>query len=155
MKKIILIALFTISLQNCKAQNNFINLNELTINDFDVIGINQNSIIQNFGQPTNIENYFFEIENTDGERYNYQGVLFSLINNEVISFRITGNNYAFTSNNTNIGNNISSLQGLYPISYENKGSDYLVLNVVNCDCFISIYYNQNSGVIEEIRFVEP
>lgn len=137
-----------------KAQDDFISLNEITINDITVLGENNNYLIQNFGDPNVIENYFFEMEDVQGEIYNYDGLLFYLIDDKIVSFEIRNSIYNFTSNNIRVGSNISSLQNVYPISYENRGEGHLGLNITNCDCFITIICDE-SGVIELISHTEP
>ena len=88
MKRIILIfSLFVIS-YSCKAQKNTINSSESTINGIDFLGNNVALVIQHLGQPNTIEDYFFEMDDVMSQKYNYNGLLFYIVNSKVVSFEI-------------------------------------------------------------------
>jgi hypothetical protein len=150
MKKIILIiCLITISI-SCKAQDNTIHSSEIIINGTQFFGNNVSLVIQHFGQPNTIEDYYFEMQDVMTKKYRYNGILFTVISNQVYSFEITGSNYAFTSNNVKIGNNILTLQSIYPLSFINKSSDALSLGFSDIDRYIIISYNSNNNLIDKI-----
>ena len=146
MKRIILIfSLFVIS-YSCKAQKNTINSSESTINGIDFLGNNVALVIQHLGQPNTIEDYFFEMDDVMSQKYNYNGLLFYIVNSKVVSFEITANNYAFTSNNIKVGDNISTLQSIYPLSFATKGTDWLGLPFDDIDMFSTIFFNSNNHI---------
>ena len=150
MKKIILIFSVIIISYACKAQDNKIISNAMNINGTNFLGNNVSLVIQKFGQPNSIEDYYYEIDDVMSQKYNYNGILFYIVNNEVDSFEITGSNYAFTSNNIRIGNNINTLQAIYPLSFTNKNSDALSLGINDIDRYIIISYNSNNNLIDKI-----
>jgi hypothetical protein len=88
------------------------------------------------------------MEEVNSKKYNYNGILFYVINNKIDSFEITNNNYSFTSNNLKIGNSISIIQTIYPLSFTNKKNNGITLPFNNIDKFIIISYNNN--LIEKI-----
>ena len=150
MKKIILIFNVIIISYSCKAQNNTLNSNEITINGINFFGNNVNLITQHFGQPNSIENYYYEIDDVMTYKYVYDSIIFTTINDITYSFEFTGGNYAFTNNNIKIGNNIFPLQSIYPLSFINKSSEGLVLGINDIDRFIVISYNPDNKLIDKI-----
>jgi len=62
MKKTILIFSFIALSFSCKAQNDVINYNNVTINGVNYLGESVSLVTQNFGQPNTIENYYFEMQ---------------------------------------------------------------------------------------------
>lgn len=150
MKKIILIFSVIIISYSCKAQNNTLNSNEITINGINFFGNNVNLITQHFGQPNSIENYYYEIDDVMTYKYVYDSIIFTTINDITYSFEFTGGNYAFTNNNIKIGNNIHTLQSIYPLSFINKNSDALYLDFNDIDRYIMISYNPDNNLIDKI-----
>jgi hypothetical protein len=148
MKKIIIIFTFIVVNYSCKAQNNSIASSQATINGISFLGNNVSLLTQHLGQPVSIEDYYFEMEEVNSKKYNYNGILFYVINNKIDSFEITNNNYSFTSNNLKIGNSISIIQTIYPLSFTNKKNNGITLPFNNIDKFIIISYNNN--LIEKI-----
>ena len=144
MKKLILIICLTAISICCKAQN-AIHSSEITINGIQFFGNNVSLVTQHFGQPNSIEDYFFEMDDVMSQKYIYNGILFYIVNSKVNSFEITGNNYAFTSNNIKVGNNINSLQSIYPNSFSNKKSDALIIRFNNIDRFICLLYTSDAA----------
>ena len=67
-----------------------------------------------------------------------------------------GSNYTFTSNNIKVGDNISTLQSIYPLSYANKNNGGLALPLEDMDLFFVISFN-NSTVkgFENVKFFRP
>jgi len=131
------------------AQYNVITSNELTINGTQFFGEDVSVVIQHLGQPNTIEDYYFEIDDVMSQNYNYNGVLFTVISNRTYSFEITGSNYAFTSNNIKVGDNINTLQPIYPLSYANRSHNSLVIQFSDLDRYVLIFFNSNQ--ITEIR----
>ncbi len=143
MKKIIL-SLFIISISlSCNAQDNTINSSEPTINGVNFLGNNVSLLMQHLGQPNSIEDFYFEMNDVNSKKYNYNGILFYVINNKIDSFEITNNSYSFTSNNIKIGNNIAILQAIYPLSFTNKKNNGITLPFSNIDKFIIISYKND------------
>ncbi|WP_144439129.1 hypothetical protein [Lutibacter profundi] len=135
----------------CKAQDNTINYNELTINDINFLGNNVSLVIQHLGQPNTIEEYYFEMQDVMSQKYKYNDIIFTVINNRTYSFEIIGSNYTFTSNNINVGDNINKLQPIYPLSFTSKSSDALSLDFVDMDRFIIISFNSINNIIDKIE----
>lgn len=150
MKKIILIIYLTLVSANCKAQNNTIHSSEITINGTQFFGKEVSLVTQHFGQPNTIEDYYFEMDDVMSQKYNYNGIIFTAINNRTYSFEITGSNYTFTSNNIKVGDNISTLQSIYPLSYANKNNGGLALPLEDMDLFFVISFNNSTGLINKI-----
>lgn len=150
MKKIILIFNVIIISYSCKAQNNTLNSSEISINGINFFGNNVSLITQHFGQPNSIENYYYEIDDVMTYKYVYDSIIFTTINDITYSFEFTGGNYVFTSNNIKIGNNIHTLQSIYPLSFINKNSDALYLDFNDIDRYIMISYNPDNKLIDKI-----
>jgi hypothetical protein len=150
MKKIILIFSVIVISYSCKAQDNNINSNETTINGNNFLGNNVSLITQHFGQPNSIEDYYHEMDDVTIYKYVYDNIIFTTNNNITYSFEITGNNYVFTSNNIKVGDNIQTLQSMYPLSFINKSLEGLVLGFNDIDMFIVISYNSNNNLIDKI-----
>jgi len=150
MKNTITIILLITTLLSCKAQDNTINLNELTINNTLFLGNNVNLVTQQFGQPNSIEDYYYEMDEVMSQKYNYNGILFYIIDNKVDSFEVTGNNYTFTNHNLKIGDNIQILQPIFPLSYSNRSNHSLVVEFNGYDRFFVILFN-NNNLITKIR----
>jgi hypothetical protein len=150
MKKIILIiCLITISI-SCKAQDNTIHSNEITINGTQFFGNDVSLVTQYFGLPDSEEDYYYEMQEVMSRKYIYNGILFYIVNSKVDSFEITGSNYAFTSNNIKVGDNISTIQSIYPLSYANKKSNGLMLPFEDMDLFFVISFNNSTNLIDKI-----
>jgi hypothetical protein len=149
MKKIFLITfLIAFAFLSCKAQKNTITSSEPTINGISFLGNNVSLLTQHLGLPISIEDYYFEMNDVNSKKYNYNGILFYVINNKIDSFEITNNSYSFTSNNIKIGNNIAVLQAIYPLSFANKKNNGITLPFSNIDKFIIISYKND--LIEKI-----
>lgn len=114
MKKNVYTFIFIATILNCTAQDNFLPYEDLTINNITIRGENSAFIIANFGSPNTIEDYFFEMEDVEGKKYTYDGILIYFIADKAISFEINNNFYSFTPNNINIGDAISTLESVYP-----------------------------------------
>lgn len=144
MKKLLLILSIILISFNCKAQDDIINYNNITINNIILAGQDKSILYQTLGQPVSNESYFFEIENKQGELIKYNGILFYTIDNRIVSFEITGSQYSFTSHNIRVGDNISKLKSIYPKSYENKRSNAIGINIVDYDMFIIVEFNSSN-----------
>ena len=80
--------------------------------------------------------------------YKYNGINFTIKENTVSTFRITSNKFNLTKHNIKIGDNISILKSIYPLSYENKINDGITLVLDDMDMFLVISYNNN--IIDKI-----
>ncbi len=143
MNRIYIILIIILSF-SCKAQNDSITTNLGTINSLNVFKASSDFLTENFGEPENIEEYFYEMENTQGSIYHYSGLLFYVVNNTVEGFEISTNEYVFTANNVKVGNNIDTLEFIYPNSYSNKSDGNLIILFSNADYYISVYYDLNN-----------
>jgi len=142
-KAIFIFSLLIISL-SCKSQDDIISLNDITINGMTILNESDSYIIQHFGQPLNIETYLFEMDNVEGELYIYFGITFYVINNKVELFEITNDNFVVTLNNFKIGDNISSLENHFPLSYSNRNTKSVTLNLNDYDGALAFIFNQNN-----------
>ena len=153
MKEIILIFSLLLMSFTCKGQNrkprDIVNYNELTINGVNFLGNNVNLVTEHFGQPNSIEDYYFEMDKVMSKKYSYKGILFTIINNSVYSFEITGSGYNFTKNNINIKDNIESIEAIYPLSFTNRSNTGLILSLNDMDQFVVIAYS-NNNLIDKI-----
>lgn len=148
MKKIILITILIVS-YSCKAQENKILSEDLTINGKLIFGMNKSDLILNFGTPTKIEKGFSEMDESDMYFYKYDNDLdFTLIDNTVDTFRVLSNKYNFTKHNIKIGDDINKLKSLYPLSYQNKSNDGIKLLFSDLDMFLIISFSNN--IIDKI-----
>ena len=149
MKHIFLISFIALFSLSCNAQNT-INSNELTINGVVVMGKNKSVLTASFGQPIKIEKSFSEMDNVDMYIYKYMGVIFYVKENLIDDFEITNNKYLFTKHNIKVGDNTEQLKKIYPLSY-NQNSSYFLLHLINPSYkFLSIDFNENK-IITEIR----
>lgn len=147
MRKIILLVTVLFFLTtNCLAQNNSISSSQATINSHLIFKSSSEYLIEKFGQPDNVEKYFFEMEDTIGEIYHYSGLSFYLNNNMVDGFEILSNQYNFTDNNINIGNKIITIQNMYPISYVNRAQREITISLNDADYFVSIHYDSGNRI---------
>ncbi len=148
MKKIILIAILIIS-NSCKAQEDKILSEELTINGNIIFGMDKSNLILIFGTPSKIEKEFSEMDESDMYFYKYNNDLdVTIIDKTVDTFRITSNKYSFTKNNIRIGDSISKLESLYPLSYQNKSNNGIKLLFNDLDMFLIISYSKE--IIDKI-----
>lgn len=148
MKKTFLITILTLLTFNCKAQD-IIESNKLTINGVNLVGQNKSILIASFGNPTEIKKDFSEMDNTDMYIYKYNGINLTIIENKVSTFRITNSNYKFTKHNIKVGDNISVLKSVFPISYSKKNNKGLLLWLKDYDKNLFISYN-NFNIIDGI-----
>lgn len=148
MKKIIFITIVLISF-NCKSQD-IIEANKVTINGISVLGEDKSILISNFGQPSEIITDYSEMDAEDMYEYKYFGLRFYVINDFIESFEILNSNYLLTANNIKIGNNISSIQNIFPNSYSSRNRDYLKLDIEDSDMFLTIEFSSSSKKITKI-----
>lgn len=135
---------------NCKAQNNFIETSNATINGINFFKTSIDSVLTVFGEPISREDYFFEMGDVMGEIYHYEKLSFYIKKNKIESFIIDGSHYDFTSNNININDNINSLEHIYPKSFSNRGLGEIIIQFSDVDYFISIRYNKRN-IIKKIE----
>ena len=147
--QILILQVLLFSAASCKAQNNSISSSQATINGYSVFKTSSQILIQNFGQPLNVEEYFFEMENTTGELYHYDGLSFYVIDDKIDGFEITGDQYEFTSGNIAVGDGIDLLQSTFPNSFSNKGEGEMIVTFSDADYFISFHYDENN-IIDKI-----
>jgi len=152
MKKIkfLLPLIFAITIA-CNGQVNTLALNDLTINNVQVIGKDKSILTQNFGEPLSIEELFFETDDLYVKKYSYSGISYIIMEDIVKYFEISGSNFSFTKHNIKIGNNINTLESIYPASYLNKGVDFLSFVIDGFDLYVTIYFNKKTNLITKIR----
>lgn len=161
--KIFIISLVLISVPICAYPQSPYSDNfngEMAINN--VIRLNNSSqqVAAAFGSPNQITYGHMEIEEKDLMIYRYSnGGTFYFSGNQLIFFKLTSANYQLYLGvfELKTGNNISSIQNLFPKSYSNRGADgtAITLGPPKDDYrYISIGTN-SSGLITEIelRFI--
>ncbi len=148
MKKIIYIALVVfVSIATAKAQDaqyakDLMNRKDVTINQIPVLLLDKASLIQKFGQPLSVSPYFNEMQNIQGDFYNYNGVRFYVERGWVMNFVVTGKQYSITPHNIKVGDNINKLKPYFPISFKNMKANskgYVVgVNIKDEDSFLYV-----------------
>lgn len=120
------------------------------------------SLIQTkFGTPSAISSEFWEWDGITVRKLDYNGNLFSIHDNKLLSFEL--NNADFYVGKTDrairVGDKISNLATWYPNSYNNRGSDFMLLIVAFSPTdptrkseYISIEFNRN-GTITKVNLV--
>lgn len=149
MKKIIIIILFTISF-NCKSQN-IVDVNTLTLNNIEFLGKSKSFLFSNLGQPMDFEIIESEMHNKKMYIYKFNGANFIIIDDIVDSFEINNSNFSFTSNNIKVGDNIDTLNSVYTLSFDNKSSKHLSIQIMDTDMYVSFHYNSINNLITLIR----
>lgn len=149
MKKIIFIVIVLVSF-NCKSQDT-IEMTKLSINGVNILGKDKSLLISNFGQPSEIISSYSEMDENQMYEYKYNGLTVYVINNFVDSFILTNSIFSLSPNNIKIGNNISSIENIFPYSYSNRKRDYLKLDIKNSDMFLTIEFNHISKIITKIN----
>lgn len=123
MKKILFISLTLIgsfcSSQDYSSYDKINKENDLTINGIIVSGLSIQQVVNNFGEPDKIEDFFFEMENDNGYIYLYNDGLKLFIRDEfgLESFEVFGKNYLVTINHLKVGDPIERLKAIFPKSY--------------------------------------
>lgn len=156
MKKIIyaifitLVSFSAIRAQDSSYAKDIISFKDITINNLPVLQMDTVSLIQHYGQPNSINPYFNEMENINGEYYNYNGVKFYLEKNMVMNFIVTGKQYSITPYNIKVGDNINLLESYFPLSFKNMKSDangyYVGINIKETDRYLFIQAGSNSVI---------
>ena len=159
MKKLIITASILLIQWTCTAQkSNTIDPNKLTINGVGFTGYNLDGdsdiplIVSTFGQPDEKEDYFYEMDDVMAKVYIYtNGLELTIVENRLDVFSIVGSSYRFTSHNIRVGDNISRLASIYPLSYENRFEYYsekiIQLQVdVMTNGFILFFYDSNNRI---------
>lgn len=150
MKKSILIITFLASILTCKGQTNTIDSNELTINNLEMFGKDKSFLIQNLSNPISITQEYFEIQELYADVYTYDGILFYLVDNYIDTFKISNNKFSLTNFKIKVGDNISNLQNYYPISFNSRKDNAIVLSLTDIDASVVIEYNP-SNIITSIE----
>ena len=164
MKKLIIIASILLIQWTCTAQKfETIDPNELTINGVGFTGYNLDGdsviplIVSTFGQPDAKKRFVDEYSDDIVEKYTYNnGLILYITGNYLDIFTITGSSYTFTSHNIRVGDNISRLASIYPLSYENR-YEYYSEKIIQLDLddtdndIILFFYGSNNRItrIEE------
>jgi hypothetical protein len=144
MKKSILIITFLVSILTCKGQTNTIDSNELTINNLEMFGKDKSFLIQNLSNPISITQEYFEIQELYADVYTYDGILFYLVDNYIDTFKISNNKFSFTNFKIKVGDNISNLKNYYPISFNSRKDNAIVLSLTDIDASVVIEYNPST-----------
>lgn len=130
---------------------------DLTINGIKATRISIEEVIENYGEPDRIEDFFFEIDNSQGFIYWYDNGLRLSIQNilGVKSFDITSDKYLITSDNIKVGDSIERLEELYPKSYSTGvsiGAIYLLFN--DADYYLAFVFDKETKRITNINLYE-
>ncbi len=161
MKKLIITASILLIQWTCTAQKfETIDTNELTINGVGFTEYNGDSVIplivSTFGQPDAKKRYIDEYSDDIVEKYTYNtynnGLILYITGNYLALFTITGSSYTFTSHNIRVGDNISRLASIYPLSYENR-FEYYSEKIIQLDLddtdndIILFFYDSNDRIV--------
>jgi hypothetical protein len=149
MKKIIFLIIVLVSF-NCKSQDT-IEISKLSVNGVNILGKDKSLLTSNFGQPSEIISSYSEMDEDQMYEYKYFGLTVYVINNFVDSFVVTNSEFLLSPNNIKIGNNISSIENIFPISYSHRKRDYLKLDIKDSDMFLTIEFNEISKIITKIN----
>ncbi len=161
MKYIILIFSLILTTAFCKAQigssntngngkKNEVSISEISINGMPIIGTEEALVLQHLGQPTLTEDYYFEMDEVMAKKHSYNGFLFYAANGFVDSFEMTSENYTFTNHKIKIGDNISVLESIYPLSYASRRQHLLGgsigLDYNDLDGYATIYFDVSNKI---------
>ena len=129
---------------------------DLTINGHIVFGITKEKMLESFGQPDKVEDFFFEMSNVNGNIFYYENGLKFYYPDYVDGFEINSNQYSVTNNNIKVGDSIENLKTFYQNSYNyaltnNKSGLVLLLNV---DYYLAIIFDKETMKITNINLYE-
>ena len=131
--------------------------NDLTINGIKATRISIEEVIENYGEPDRIEDFFFEMDNVQGFIYWYDDGLKLFIQEGygVESFEISGSNYLVCDTNISVGDTIEELQEFYPKSYE-AGKDHGAISILfnDADYYLGIAFDKETRKITNINLYE-
>lgn len=145
MNKLILIStLFVFSITSCVAQTNSIFTKDLTVNNIEIYSLDKDILLQKLGNPLSITQEYFEMDNLYAQKYTYNGAVFYLTDGGVEIFKITNGNFNFSKYNIKVGDHISNIQNYYPISYNNRSANSIILMLSDMDASVVISYNYNN-----------
>jgi hypothetical protein len=126
---------------NCNAQINTISKNAITLNNNIVLGMSTENFTTLFGIPIATQNEYFEISNKNALVYQYDGGTFWFVDNSLHYFRIYGSAFSVFNNGITVNQNINVTELMFPLSFQNKSNNALIINVLEYDRFITIEYN--------------
>ena len=113
MKKTLLFQLLIFSTLIINAQNTLISKDEITINGIKMFDLTFDALIENFGEPQSIEDFFFEMSNKSGKKIIFDGLLIYLIDGKVKSFEITLPRYALTTHEIRVFQRINNFEDYF------------------------------------------
>lgn len=142
-----ILSTFFLSISICStAQNSLLSKDQITLNKLKVFELNMESIIENFGQPQSIQDFFFEMSNKQGKKILYKGFLIYILNNKVKSFEITSEQYSLTEHEITIGYHLNAFKELFPESFKNKKENSLSITLKEYDKYITFYLDKEQKI---------
>jgi len=137
------------------------NINELSINktgDYSNgirYGDQKEILINLFGNPNKIEDFYFEIDEVKGQIYTYNKNKFYIKNNKVILFQLFDNTFALTMKNNlqYIVNNRFSLPRNSQISIKHVSNNGEINNIkYNSIIENNLLLNNKNEIIDDVTF---
>ena len=132
------------------AQNTLISKEEVTINGIKLFDLNMKTLIEAFGEPTSIEDYFFEMNNRQGKKILYEGLLIYVMDDEVKSIELTSQRYTFLKEEIRVFQSFYQFDEYFPESYANKKEGSLSLTLKEYDKYITFHLGkgqQNNRIV--------
>ena len=135
------------------AQNTLISKEEVIINGVKLFDLTTDTLLETFGKPTSIEDYFFEMNNKQGKKILYEGLLIYVMDDEVKSFELTSQRYTFLKEEIRVFQSFYRFDEYFPESYANKKEGSLSLTLKEYDKYITFHLGkgQQSNSIVLIR----
>lgn len=135
-KLLFLNVLFFISF-SCTAQYDSIHSSLLKVNEKIYLGKSESFLLNSLGTPSSKKDFFFEMDNTKGVIYTYNGIIFNIINEKINSFEITNDSFTVINPEIKIGSSLETLKKYFPNSYKvSTHKDGLTVTFSDIDKFI-------------------
>ncbi len=135
----LIICYFTVL--GCVAQIDVIGKDYITVNQNNVLGMNIESFTSLFGTPSSSRNDYLEMSEKTTLIYEYNGGTFWFVDNSLYSFRIYGSEFSVFNINITVNQNINTTELLFPISFQNKSNNSLLVNIQEHDSYVIIEFN--------------
>ena len=135
------------------AQNTLISKEDVTINGVKLFDLSMDALIEVFGEPISIEDFFFEMDNAYAKKVSYEGLVIFMLNDKFDSFELTSQRYTFLKEEIRVFQSFYRFDEYFPESYATKKEGSLSLTLKEYDKFITFHLRkgQNSNSIVLIR----
>lgn len=153
MKKNISILLFLVSMVGW-SQLSKIKNKELTVNGSELIGNDKSVLLNNFGPPISISDFYYEISEKNAKVYTYSDAVFYVVDDHIETFEIKGASYEVTKNAIKVGIDISLLSKIFPDSYLQRKNSGIQVDFSDIDYYVVFSYDPISAKITKIAVYE-